>query len=831
MTPSTAALAHSPLLADTILQREIDLEHRAVREGVQRYYELAQEAIRRGDGASLKPAERLVVHWFAPLCKSIKTDRARIIAGDNRDLPSHDFSAPAMMLVEADRLAALTLRCVVSLLMREPGGLPFVHVAYSVGRDVFAEAHMDILRAQDRARSDDEPSEVEALAYKMRRLNARGINRWAAKKIKTPIFQRKVATMVGARLLWHVIGVCTLAAPGEPFRKSFHKYPHKLPDQPAKHKGKAWFRMDEEAYDIIARGHELRSAMRPRYLPMLVEPYPWVAPSRGKDGEVRPGSHGGYIHIRTPLISRPAPEQTEALKRADMTRFYDGLSAVQRTPMRINRRLFAVVERVWEEGGGTLGIPRREPIPMPPEVQGADEAAVAAAKAERVRIYRENIGEDGERVGFLSTLDATRLFEKEPRFWLPHQIDFRGRCFPIPRAINHHDRDVRRAMLDFADAVPADDKESQYWLRVHAANCWGNGVDKKPYRERVQWVEGHARQIQEAADDPLDSGWWRGAEDPWQFLAACFALHDPEAAAHLPTKWDGTCNGLQHYALLGRDEIGAELVNLVNAERPSDPYGNVAETLRGLLTARAQDGDEQAAALLPLVGRSLVKQYVMTTPYGVTLAGAQNQLAAQLKETGLEGKALYKASRYLVLAVRDAVANACRGASTVRDWLDACAAVVTKAGRPMAWTSPCGFPVVQAYRNYGLKKVRTAMGDLGIIDLDSKYPISAGKQRDAFSANAIHGIDAAHMYAIGIEARDGGMAFAHVNDQFWSHAACRVRMMGVYLDTMVRLHTEYTTRTLHADLSAQHPDLVLPEPPPPGDFDIERVREATYAFS
>ena len=39
---------------------------------------------------------------------------------------------------------------------------------------------------------------------------------------------------------------------------------------------------------------------------------------------------------------------------------------------------------------------------------------------------------------------------------------------------------------------------------------------------------------------------------------------------------DGSCNGLQHYAALGRDWLGAKQVNLVPVDRPQDPYAGVA---------------------------------------------------------------------------------------------------------------------------------------------------------------------------------------------------------------------------------------------------------------
>ena len=33
---------------------------------------------------------------------------------------------------------------------------------------------------------------------------------------------------------------------------------------------------------------------------------------------------------------------------------------------------------------------------------------------------------------------------------------------------------------------------------------------------------------------------------------------------------DGSCNGLQHYAAIGRDKLGAASVNLVPADKPQE---------------------------------------------------------------------------------------------------------------------------------------------------------------------------------------------------------------------------------------------------------------------
>lgn len=48
---------------------------------------------------------------------------------------------------------------------------------------------------------------------------------------------------------------------------------------------------------------------------------------------------------------------------------------------------------------------------------------------------------------------------------------------------------------------------------------------------------------------------------------------DPASyVSHLTVHMDGSCNGLQHYAALGRDEAGGRAVNVLPSEKPQDVY-------------------------------------------------------------------------------------------------------------------------------------------------------------------------------------------------------------------------------------------------------------------
>lgn len=109
------------------------------------------------------------------------------------------------------------------------------------------------------------------------------------------------------------------------------------------------------------------------------------------------------------------------------------------------------------------------------------------------------------------------------------------------------------------------------------------------------------------------------ADDPWQCLSTCMelraALESPDPLAFmsdLPVHQDGTCNGLQHYAALGGDAIGAAQVNLDVTDKPSDVYTYVANMVEAEILKDIEKGNTEAKYLSGKVSRKVVKQTVST---------------------------------------------------------------------------------------------------------------------------------------------------------------------------------------------------------------------------
>ncbi|OMH82488.1 DNA-directed RNA polymerase, mitochondrial, partial [Zancudomyces culisetae] len=191
---------------------------------------------------------------------------------------------------------------------------------------------------------------------------------------------------------------------------------------------------------------------------------------------------------------------------------------------------------------------------------------------------------------------------------------------------------------------------------------------------------------------------WLASEDPWQTLAACIELvdavdsGDPENfVSHLHVHQDGTCNGLQHYAALGRDFEGGRQVNLVPGDHPMDVYSAVLDVVEVSVRRDAANGHEMAQLLVGKLKRKVIKQTVMTNVYGVSMYGAREQVMARLKEivdpqTGAplftDRGQLLKLATYLAHRVFESLGEIFECARQIQDWLNEAASRIARSLPP-----------------------------------------------------------------------------------------------------------------------------------------------------
>ena len=126
-------------------------------------------------------------------------------------------------------------------------------------------------------------------------------------------------------------------------------------------------------------------------------------------------------------------------------------------------------------------------------------------------------------LAFLVCQVAQKMRDEEG-FYYPHNLDFRGRAYPMHPHLNHLSSDLCRGVLEFGEGRPLG-KSGLQWLKIHLANLYAGGIEKLSYEDRVAFVENHLDDISDSARNPISGErWWLTAEDPFQCLAACIDL-------------------------------------------------------------------------------------------------------------------------------------------------------------------------------------------------------------------------------------------------------------------------------------------------------------------
>jgi DNA-directed RNA polymerase len=569
-------------------------------------------------------------------------------------------------------------------------------------------------------------------------------------------------------------------------------------------------RMHPMVFDQVDVNMLMRDAMHVRYYPMLVPPLPWTAPERG-----------GYYKNNSPMIRYHSyAEQVKPMidRQEELGIVYGALNALGATAWRINPHVYKVAREIWEEGGGSAEIPDRRDLPIPlPLVQG--EGRSTSWFRQMKAIDRHNSNLHSLRCDFILKLDVAERF-KDRIVYFPHNMDFRGRVYPIPPHLNHMGGDFNRGMLLFANGKPLGER-GLYWLKIHLANLCGK--DKATFEDRIAFVEQHLAEITDSATRPLEGKrWWLHTDDPFQCLAACCELHEAlqhpnpaEFISHLPIHQDGTCNGLQHYAALGLDAAGARSVNLLPSIKPQDVYSDVASLVQARIAHDAQLGVPMAQLLNGRVDRKIVKQTVMTSVYGVTFIGARQQINNALKDRGIiPEEQMYEASTYIAKKTFDSIREMFTGAKGIMEWLAECATLIARKGRLVSWVTPLGLPVVQHYRQpTRTQVVQTALQQITLPQEEGAVPVNKRQQRSAFPPNFVHSLDSSHMLLTALMCENRGVAYASVHDSFWTHACTIDDMNSILREAFVQLHRRPVLQQLRDDFIRQHPDIKFPPLP------------------
>lgn len=628
-----------------------------------------------------------------------------------------------------------------------------------------------------------------------------------------------------------------------------------------------------------------------KFNPLIIPPRPWQSPYGG--------AYYGANQSFTRLVRLYDTTNTfiksylKRLSTLDLTPIYDAINTLQATPWHINPHTLNTASAIMEAGGNIGDLPQTEPYATLPLLHNPTEAELKAHKKKAVALYRREEVRKSKAWRTLIAIQTAKTYAQYDELYIPWNMDYRGRLYPLTTALSPQGDDLQKALLLFKNPTPCQNEDDWQWLAIHGANTAGH--DKIPFAERIAWVKAHEDAILAAAHDPLTDTRWHSlasGESPMCFLAFCYewARLKAHIDAHgscvgftsgLPIAFDGTCSGLQHFSALLRDEIGGHAVNLTDTAEVQDIYTIVANkvNLRLLKDAVSGTSDEAKKADdgTPLhypdgsphmkygtktlaqawvtynrdtfgtdgIKRKVCKRSVMTLAYGSRKYGFKQNLIADIIKphrlahpdtSPFNTHNTAQAAAYMADLIWDGVKNTVVKAVEGMTYLQSLSHLVARDAHVVTWDMPDGLPIQQ---NYIIEKVedvqlRCAGKRRRFYYKDTNGEIDKNRQRQGIAPNFIHALDAYHMRSVIRAARAEGIEnFAMIHDSFGTDMGRAGDLYRIIREQFVAI---YDGQNLLQDFTEAIEPLIetgseLPTPPTFGTLDIKGVMKSQYCFA
>ncbi|QNL29322.1 DNA-directed RNA polymerase [Pasteurella phage vB_PmuP_PS07] len=855
------------LLDTQLVDQQVALELESVTLGRERFLKNYQAAIEQGEVISNPVGKKLTEVLIKRMVEGIHAYLEKH-SGKAHKLPK---ALPYIKQMDAEKLAYITIKTVLSGLVKAKGDLPFIQTVQRLNRNVFLELKYSAVREQEiglfKAYLDDGIKKRVGASYK--ELYARNV--LANNDIKVEVYtqeeqQEGVNIYVGVALLEILIESTGLLQYQSEVKK--------------RSRGKTLEQMSlsiapEYVNALNDRAEELAD-YAVLHMPMVIPPRAWTGIDKG-----------GYYTLSKAIIPFVRARTKAAIKRfkyVEMPLVYQAVNIAQNTAWKINTKVLDVINAVKNERDPIGCIPTAhlgEPPEKPFDID-TNEQALKEWKEKAVEFYKFRDTNISRRLRMESTLHIAEKFAEFERIYFPYNLDWRGRVYAIP-SFNPQGDDIMKGCLILADGKPIGATGFK-WLKVHGANC--AGVDKVTFEERIEWVENNHVNIMESAQDPVNYRWWSEQESPFQFLAFCFEYANVvtqglDYVCSLQVAFDGSCSGTQHFSAMLRDEVGGKAVNLVPSDKVQDIYKMVADVVNTMCEEMAENGsddeleahtDEESGEITERIilgdkslarewlafgiTRSVTKRPVMTLSYGATKFGFRDQILEDtIKPAMLSGKPFRnpnKSATFMADLVWKAVAQVVVKAVEAMHWLQKGAKLVTKEVKDkqtgevlrkscaVSWTTPDYFPVWQEYFKQKTSRLDTMF--LGSFRITPSYlrgtnEIDSRKQEAGIAPNFVHSQDANHLRAVirwGFE-KYNIQSFALIHDSFGTIPADSDKMFRCIRESMVDIYTNNNVlESFRNEVEEQlHISQVedLPRVPKFGKLDLKDILKSQFAFA
>jgi DNA-directed RNA polymerase len=596
--------------------------------------------------------------------------------------------------------------------------------------------------------------------------------------------------------------------------------------------------MSDAVAQLIDTVVEMTRETMPYFLPCVEAPKDWTAIDEG-------GWHTDEMRRMQPYaVANPGAWKGVQDQKASVP--LRAINALQRTPWQINTRVLDAVKEVSKHFDmGEIVGQAENPAPARPQFLEGDLKvdqmsaqqleAFTAWKRQKREWHTQNKLRRSEQNRFATCMRVSEEYREYPEIFFVHFADFRGRLYAKTLGVSPQGSDLQRGLIRFARGKALNDLKAELWFVCHGANRWG--YDKTSLEDRAAWVKERDVMIRSFAQDPISNTGWMEADKPVQFLAWAMEYDQWRTSphdfiSHIPVAMDGTCNGLQNFSAMLRDEVGGKATNLLPGEKPRDIYQEVADVAAFKLRQSTPDEAGYRDKWLDHgINRSLVKRSVMTRPYGSTRFSCSDFIVEDYLRVGKApafAKEEYsKAATFLSYFVWDAIAEVVVKASEAMEYLQRASTKIFADGASrVTWTSPSGFPVTQAYQKCTSHRINSKLcGNAKLrVNVETDEPDKA-KHRNGIAPNFIHSYDAAHLHLTTVAAASEAMDLAMIHDDYGTHAADADRLARTIRESFV---TMYEGCQPLQELADRYD---LPPPPVPGSLDIRQVLDSKYFFA
>jgi DNA-directed RNA polymerase len=617
--------------------------------------------------------------------------------------------------------------------------------------------------------------------------------------------------------------------------------------------------LTQEGQQLIEKLNYKLELLQPFYLPMVCPPRDWLT-----------GLEGGYIspYIKQcQFIKTIDREYLKSINKDNLPKVFEAVNALQSTAWRINDKILDtikyfldnnyIIDNVLDFSDVSFTtFPEHLKDKSKEELTEEDKEEIKKWKREVFFQHKSDIRTKSKRFLYYQQVYIAEKFQNKT-IYFPHNLDFRGRVYPIPVILNPQGTDLSKSLLTFANASTVTNEEQMDWLRVHGANCYGK--DKVSFADRIEFIKSIEDDIKSYAENPTTDLGWTQTDSPFMFLAFCFEYSSYLKTGlpfetNLPIALDGTCNGLQHYTAILKDSRMARMVNLSPSDKPSDIYQVVADSLIKKLTTLLENDDENSTLIdkwLSLgINRKVTKRPVMTLVYGATKVSCTDYIQEYLTDNysldylhqhfgvgETKEECLFKVcqvlAKYLWEVIKEDLFAACATMHYMRQVVKA----ANSKKQAIRWKSPLGIQVVQEYKQNKKVRLETELfGSMTYMNcMTETNVIDTRKQISSICPNFIHNLDSTMLLNYILLAKEEGITnFSCIHDSIGTDCTntslsshlIRDAFVGLYQDNILLDFTKQVT-----DRLSEKELKKIPSPPVEGDLDLRDVWDSDYFFS